>query len=237
MPKSLTSIKDLIKDTPGWLSDGEAHSLYKTANQCQGKGVIVEIGSWKGKSTICLGTGSKQGKGIKIYAIDPHIDYQEAGPEVDGASTLEEFQANIARAGVDNLITPLVMPSYEAVEHIADPIEFLFIDGSHTYEAVKKDFDTWVPKIIDGGTVALHDTVGMAGPRRVVNEKLFFSKHFRNIRIIDEITMAQKVQSVSFIDRCCNLGMYGVKQLANLSVMIKLPKPIRTLGKKLIGRY
>jgi cephalosporin hydroxylase len=38
-----------------------------------------------------------------------------------------------------------------------DPIDFLFIDGGHTYQQVKKDFEMYSPLVRDGGIIALHD--------------------------------------------------------------------------------
>ena len=54
-------VKPLIADVPGWLTDEEGEALFELARSCTGKGVIVEIGSWKGKSTVCLGLGSQSG--------------------------------------------------------------------------------------------------------------------------------------------------------------------------------
>ena len=45
-------VKPLIADIPGWLTDEEGEALYELARRCTGRGVIAEIGSWKGKSTI-----------------------------------------------------------------------------------------------------------------------------------------------------------------------------------------
>ena len=69
------ALKELIQHIDGWLTDEEAKLLYKLAKNC--KGVIVEIGSWKGKSTICMAKGSKAGNNVKIYAIDPHVGSSE----------------------------------------------------------------------------------------------------------------------------------------------------------------
>lgn len=44
--------------------------------------MIVEIGSWKGKSTIWIANGSKDGRNIKVYAIDPHIGSSEHQKEI-----------------------------------------------------------------------------------------------------------------------------------------------------------
>ena len=97
--------RDLARHIDGWLYDREGELLYHTAKNCTGRGVIVEIGSWKGKSTSWLGRGSKQGKGVKIYAIDPHIGSHEH--QADGRVwTFEEFKKNIRVSGVDDIIAP-----------------------------------------------------------------------------------------------------------------------------------
>src|SRR5665647_2930672 len=53
----------------GWLLDAEGPLLYSLALNCVGRGAVVEIGSWKGRSTIYLGKGSKAGSNITIYAV------------------------------------------------------------------------------------------------------------------------------------------------------------------------
>jgi flavodoxin len=150
-------VKELIKDVPGWLSVEEGEALYELAKECTGKGVIVEIGSWKGKSTICLGLGSRAGSGVPVFAVDPHADYRHG-----------EFKANIERAGIADLVTPVKGFSQEVVANFHEPIELLFVDGSHEEEDVRRDFETWVPKVVEGGVVAFHDTTWHAGVRRVV---------------------------------------------------------------------
>lgn len=49
-------------------------------------------------------------------------------------------------------------------EHIKEiigttPVDFLFIDGDHTYEGVKKDFEMYSPLVKEGGVIAFHDIV------------------------------------------------------------------------------
>jgi predicted O-methyltransferase YrrM len=70
-------VKKFVDNIDGWLFEREGELLYDLAKNCTGKGVIVEIGSWKGKSTIWLGKGSKRGKKVLIYAIDPHTGSPE----------------------------------------------------------------------------------------------------------------------------------------------------------------
>src|ERR687893_1023519 len=98
-------IKELIEDVPGWLSDEEGEALYDLARACTGKGVIVEIGSWKGKSTVCLGLGSRAGASVPVYAVDPHADYR-----------FGDFKANVERAGIHDLVRPVPSLSQAAAD-------------------------------------------------------------------------------------------------------------------------
>jgi len=63
-------VKRIIQKFDGWLSKGEAKYLYSLASYGPGQGAIVEIGSWKGRSTICLARGSVDALGEKAYAQD-----------------------------------------------------------------------------------------------------------------------------------------------------------------------
>ena len=131
---------------PGWLSYEEGETLYDLARACTGRGVIVEIGSWKGKSTTCLGLGSRAGSGVRVFAVDRHTD-----------GTFPEWEANVAAAGIEDLVTPLKGLSQEVVHEFSEDIELLFIDGAHTYDLVLEDWDGWVPMVVPGGVVAMHD--------------------------------------------------------------------------------
>jgi len=113
-------VKPLIAEVPGWLTDEEGEALYDLARACTGAGVIVEIGSWKGKSTICLGRGSLAGAAVPIYAIDPHADYR-----------FGDFKANVDRAGITDLVRPVTSLSQSAADEFQESIELLFVDGSH----------------------------------------------------------------------------------------------------------
>ena len=135
----------------GWLSPGEATFLYMAAQSCTGKGVIVEIGSWKGLSTTFLAKGSKAGKNMKVYAIDPHTGSPEQKAEYPNLDTFDDFKSNMHDLEIDDIVIPIKATSAEAVASWDKPIELIFIDGAHEYKEVKHDFDMWSPYLIEGG--------------------------------------------------------------------------------------
>jgi predicted O-methyltransferase YrrM len=203
-------IKTQVDRVDGWLNQPEGRLLYRLAKRCTGRGAIVEIGSWKGKSTIWLGHGSRAGCGQKIHAVDPHAGVIERGQTAVNVSTFDEFQRNIRTAGVHEVVVPHVDFSDSVARSFSEPVELIFIDGLHDYEAVKADFEAWFPKVMEGGVMAFHDTTGQAGPRKLVTERVYKSPHFRNVRFARSITYAEKTARNTPSDRLGNRLMYCV---------------------------
>jgi predicted O-methyltransferase YrrM len=173
----------------GWLSDAQGRALFDAAAAATGRGAIVEIGSWKGRSTTWLASGARLA-GRRVYAVDPHRQSRE-DPE---AATLDVFLANLARNGLADVVDPLIMTSEEAAARITAPVELLFIDGDHTYEAVRRDAELWLPRLIEGGTVMFHDTATAAytGPRRVVRQLVCRDPRFHRIGRVGSMMIAQR---------------------------------------------
>ena len=57
-----------------------------------------------------------------------------------------------------------------AAEDVAEPLDFLFVDGWHEYDGVKRDSQVWLPKVKQGGIVVLHDSGWAEGVKRVIEE-------------------------------------------------------------------
>jgi predicted O-methyltransferase YrrM len=223
-------VKPLIAEIPGWLTDEEGEALYELARACRGDGVIVEIGSWKGKSTVCLGLGSRAGNSVPVYAVDPHADYR-----------FGDFKTNVERAGIADLVRPVASLSQVAADGFEEPIELLFVDGSHEYDLVLEDFEKWVPKVVDGGWVVFHDTTWTRGPRRVVGDAIYRSRRFKDVKfVVGSATVARKVERNSLADRARNRYVLGVKTAFWLgsSALKKqrhlLPKPLERFGRRVL---
>jgi predicted O-methyltransferase YrrM len=132
------------------------------------RGLFVEIGCWKGRSTIFMADQIKSsGKDIKFFATDLWEPFRQE----DGIlfhSTMEEFLNNIEP--VKEMITVIKGSSHETHKQFEDAsIDFLFIDANHDYEMVIKDIQFWLPKVKPHGVIAGHD-YQFNGVRKAVDE-------------------------------------------------------------------
>lgn len=146
----------------GWLSVAQARWLFERAKDAQPTGDIVEIGSAYGRSTVCLGWGTQLSNNGHIYAVDPHIGgkgfREQLGKKAETYTSLDLFKQNLARFNLTSAVTPVVATSEDAVtDWSSQSIRLLFIDGWHTYEAVRHDILAWRPYMVAGATIALHD--------------------------------------------------------------------------------
>ncbi len=227
-------IADLVRPVDGWLFDGEARLLFELARTADPSGVIVEIGSWKGKSTICLAKGSEAGPRLKIYAIDPHIGSEEHHANAQ-VWTFEEFQANIRKAGVQDSVVPLVKMSTDAAKDFNLPVSLVFIDGAHDYDSVKADFEAWFPKVIEGGMIAFHDTTGWEGPRRLVRSALFRNPQISGANFSWSIAYGRK-RETSALGQVANRVRLGMKALQERALNFATKPAVRKLVLKMLGR-
>lgn len=150
---------------PGYLLPAEAIALYSLARRAPQDARIVEIGSWLGKSSVVFGLACKGKRSARVTCIDP---FDATGDERSAKtykrksmalenSLFQNFTANVKDAGVASYIDPIKGLSVPAAETWKDPIDIVFIDGDHTYEAVCADIRAWAPHIKPGGIMCLHD--------------------------------------------------------------------------------
>lgn len=142
----------------GQIKPVEAELLYQLASQVPADQAIVEIGSYRGRSTIALALGSQQGHGARVYAIDPHEAYTGPRGGVFGPADQAARYRNIAEAGVGEIVSIICLRSTAVAAGWAQRnVGLLWLDGDHTYAGLKADVEGWAPYLVDGATVAFHD--------------------------------------------------------------------------------
>jgi predicted O-methyltransferase YrrM len=177
----------------GFLGENEARFLGMLAACVPAHGAIVEIGSFKGKSTVMLATvAAHYGLG-PVVAIDPHTAPSATDPAIAaGASTFKEFVASVRNAGVAEHVEVHRTYSREIAKGWNRPIRLLWIDGDHTYHGAKEDFDLFAAHLVRGGVVALHDTLNaFEGPIRVFVEEILRSDRFGPAGVVQSTAWGQ----------------------------------------------
>src|SRR6267154_5344241 len=137
---------------PGYLGEQEARFLGILAACAPAEGAIVEIGSFKGKSTVMLASvAAHYGLG-PVVAIDPHNAPGATDPRIAaGSSTFEEFLVSVRTAGLAEHVETHRAFSRDVAKGWNQPIRLLWIDGDHTFRGAKEDFDLFAPHVVKDG--------------------------------------------------------------------------------------
>ncbi len=216
------NFKKDVSSIGGWLTKEEGEFLYKNAKSLAKDNVIIEIGSWKGRSTICMAMGSRDGNGAIIYAIDPHKGSSEHIRLFGKVDTYKEFLKNIRSAVIEKYVSPIVKTSEAAAKDFKQKVNFVFVDGAHEYKYVRKDHDLWFPKIVNGGIIAFHDSWHSPGVQLLTAMILFSSGKVRKPRLLDTLTIMEKVERNSLSDRIYNILFVFYRLLAGWIGTVKI---------------
>jgi hypothetical protein len=156
-------------------------------------GVSVEIGSFKGKSTIGVASIATAFDLGQVVSIDPHNAPCETDPDLSESGTsFDDFEAALTHAGLRQQVEAHRAPSRDVAVGWNRPIRLLWIDGDHTYPGAKLDFDLFTPFLIEGAIVAFHDTLHeFEGPIRVFVEEMLRSDQFGPAGFLHTIGWAQ----------------------------------------------
>jgi len=134
-------------------------TLYSSMVNNSNNAVFVEIGTWKGKSAVFMAEKIRESrKNIKFYTIDlfENIKGYDSDLDIIAGTVLEKYYKNIEP--VKNYLETLIGDSKELYKNFEnESIDFLFLDGDHTYKGVLKDLQLWFPKVKIGGIAAGHD--------------------------------------------------------------------------------
>ncbi len=159
---------DFIESIKGFLDREEGIRLYETALEASRNGPCLEIGSYCGKSAVYIGSACKVNGSI-LYSIDHHRGSEEQQPgeayfdpetyshKYNSVDTFPLFRRTIFEAKFEDTIVPIVAPSVVAARGWLTPLSLVFIDGGHSDETARMDYESWAGHILSGGYLMIHD--------------------------------------------------------------------------------
>jgi predicted O-methyltransferase YrrM len=181
---SLANVLKRVAGIDGWMTSGQAAALHDAATRCPAGGTIVEIGSYRGRSTIVLASAAEPG--VAVVAIDPHAGNDRGPREIDGYDAEADddhavFSANLREAGVADRVRHVRAFSGDALGEIEGEIDVLYIDGAHRYEPALADIRSWGGRVTRGGVMLIHDSFSSIGVTGAILRQLVAGGRFRYV--------------------------------------------------------
>lgn len=176
------------------VTDRELEMLLRYSRDAQ---TICEIGAYEGRTSVALAAGTNG----NVYSIDPFFRGRLGICYTEWVAKL-----NRRRNGTQNLIYIKGL-SHQIGREFLLPIDFLFIDADHSYEAVKMDWERWFPKVKQGGYIALHDCKPALNSPNRLGSMRFYSEDIPKIADIwecdsvDSLVILQSTPSGQRVDQ------------------------------------
>lgn len=160
-------LQALAQRVRGFMPHDEGLALYRAAAAVAGRGPLVEIGSYCGKSAVYLGAAAAEAGGV-LFTIDHHHgseemqagwEHHDAGlvdPSTGRMDSLPILRQTLVDAGLEGTVVAIVGDSVTVAAHWSSAA-LVFIDGGHGEAPAHADYEAWSPKVMDGGLLAIHD--------------------------------------------------------------------------------
>ena len=173
---------EAIREVDGWLSPAQAEVLFGSAAALPDGALAVEIGSFRGRSTIVLARALPE-RG-RVVAIDPHAGGDRGPREIEAERSRGEadnqcFRENLARAGVADAVTHVRLPSEEALGAVEGEVDLLYVDGAHRFGPARAEIEHWGARVRPGGVMLVHDSFSSIGVTLAILRSLAFAGDFR----------------------------------------------------------
>jgi len=159
---------DQINRIKGFLDPVEGKHLFDISLLAADLGPCLEIGSYCGKSSVYIGQACKE-KHTTLFSIDHHCGSEEQQPGEEyfdpelfdyrsfRMDTLPAFRKTLSVFDLEDTVVPIVAKSGAAAKSWGTPLGMVFIDGGHSDEAARTDYQCWAGHIVPGGYLLIHD--------------------------------------------------------------------------------
>ncbi len=192
---------------PGFMPHAEGLALFHAAAAYGGRGPVLEIGSYCGKSAIYLAAAARA-VGQLVVTVDHHRGSEEHQPGweyhdprlVDPATgrldTLPALRATLAAAGLEEHVVVVVGRSADVARLWRTPLGMAFIDGGHTERAATADYEGWAPWVAPGGALAIHDVfpdpADGGRPPYLIYRRALDSGAFTEVRAVGSLRLLER---------------------------------------------
>jgi predicted O-methyltransferase YrrM len=178
------------------------------ARHALGRTRLVEIGIWHGVTTRVL--RAAMAKDGVLYAVDPF-------PTGRAAFSMQQIIARreVSKAHRGAVVWMRTTGCRAACDYAAagyPPIDFVFVDGDHSYEGLRGDWESWVPLVQAGGIVALHDSrssaargIDGAGSVRFTSEVVLADSRVEFLEAVDTLSVFR----LTSVSRACSAAAAG----------------------------
>ena len=157
MPDEFEQAWSVADTVPGWLTRAQGRALWDAAADVPVDGVIAEIGSHQGRSTVVLARRALDA-GARVIAIDPFVD----GAMFGGPATRSRFERNIRAAGVEPAVRLIARRSTDLRPTWTQSLAMVYVDGKHDYWTARDDL-RWAAHLPVGAPLLVHDAFSSIG--------------------------------------------------------------------------
>ena len=168
-----------------------------------GASCVVELGVYEGSSAYVFCAAMTPG--AQLHLVDPFVDDT-------GASLLPGWRATPiatrlavrrrARHGGPEIHWHVARSQDVGRDWCGAPVDLVFVDGDHSSEGCREDWDVWHPHVRPGGAVAFHDARrGLAGGTGGVGPTAVVSELFRQPQPPEEWRLVEEIDSLVVVQR------------------------------------
>lgn len=143
----------------------EVPVLYRHLSCLHPGDVYLEIGTWQGCSAIIAALSTLPS--VNVWTVDSG-EFHQAHWGHTPDEYLVILRGNFVQHGVGGRINVSLAGSLGL--EWDNPIHLLFVDGDHSPQGVEADVEKWIPFVVSGGVVILHDVTRYEGIRWAANE-------------------------------------------------------------------
>jgi predicted O-methyltransferase YrrM len=199
----------------------------------------VEIGSFRGRSTIALRIAAAPD--VELVAIDPHGGGDRGPQEISadaarGEADHEAFHANLRRTGVDDAVRHVRRMSQDALGEVHGEVDVLYVDGAHRYRPARADIERWGDRVAPGGTMLVHDAYNAVGVMLAQLRVLLASRRWRYMgrtRSLAEYRredLGGAAWASNLLRQGLDLHYFVRNGLIKLAMVVRLRRVARLLG-------